>query len=308
MGRTAKSLIGIDGLKPCTKCATRLPPSAFSRDARAQYKYTKTSLQTWCKGCHKDFVPNPRQPNAEETRLCRKCNRELPLSPECFYMSKKSATGLGSWCKECRRKDASEWLKNNTAHGRSTRRAWKLKTKYRIDQDVYLRMMTEQSNRCAICKTIFIETPHIDHCHATMKVRGLLCFKCNNMLGLAKDSISAMHNAIRYITNAAETVPVRTRKEPGGPKIYFDGMSDLDKNLRHAYGITETDHTVIFANQDGICRLCEKPFTAARKPNVDHCHRTDIIRGLLCKLCNTFIGICNDNTKVLRAAIAYLQK
>ena len=308
MGGRTKYIIGDDGLKPCTKCGIRKQPTAFSLDARANYKYAKTCLQTWCKECSKKFIPILRLPRDGETRLCRNCSRDLPLSSEYFYASKKSATGLGSRCKDCRRKDARRWLENNIVRGRSTRRVWKLKAKYGINQAVYLQMLIKQSSLCAICSTAFTETPHIDHCHTTRKVRGLLCFKCNNMLGLAKDSISTLHNAIRYIESAVENVPKRTRKKPGGPRVYFNGMSDLDRNLRHAYGITETDYTTLLQVQSGVCRLCERRFTASQKPNVDHCHRTDIIRGLLCKLCNTLIGICNDDTETLRAAILYLQQ
>jgi hypothetical protein len=53
----------------------------------------------------------------------------------------------------------------------------------------YDRMLAKQNGACAICKTTTIDKQDrrkywcVDHCHATGKVRGLLCVKCNIFLG-----------------------------------------------------------------------------------------------------------------------------
>ncbi len=44
-------------------------------------------------------------------------------------------------------------------------------------------LLISQNNSCAICKAPFSETPHVDHCHITKGVRGLLCRRCNTGLG-----------------------------------------------------------------------------------------------------------------------------
>lgn len=56
-----------------------------------------------------------------------------------------------------------------------------------------------QSYRCAICRDVFRKTPHIDHCHRTNKVRGLLCVKCNLMLAGADDRLSVLRSGIAYL-------------------------------------------------------------------------------------------------------------
>ena len=74
--------------------------------------------------------------------------------------------------------------------------------KYGITEEEFSSMWEKQNYRCAICK---IETPssgrnwHIDHSHATGKVRAILCHHCNILLGNAKDSILILESAIQYL-------------------------------------------------------------------------------------------------------------
>jgi len=63
-------------------------------------------------------------------------------------------------------------------------------------------MEAEQGRKCAICRSDFgtgVHYCHVDHCHATGKVRGLLCPKCNRGLGHFKDNIENMRAALRYL-------------------------------------------------------------------------------------------------------------
>jgi hypothetical protein len=63
------------------------------------------------------------------------------------------------------------------------RRSNYYRTRYGITMEEFERMLFEQDNKCAICKQEFIKTPHVDHDHKTLKVRGLLCSNCNVGLG-----------------------------------------------------------------------------------------------------------------------------
>lgn len=56
---------------------------------------------------------------------------------------------------------------------------------------------------CLICKTDKVNTNrgwHLDHCHTTGKIRGILCVNCNVMLGLARDRIDVLESAIIYLS------------------------------------------------------------------------------------------------------------
>jgi hypothetical protein len=65
-------------------------------------------------------------------------------------------------------------------------------------------MLEGQKHQCAICSVSFDETkPHVDHCHETGKIRGLLCNRCNSMLA-ALDREGFMDKAMKYINDSSE--------------------------------------------------------------------------------------------------------
>ena len=78
-------------------------------------------------------------------------------------------------------------------------------------------------------------------------------------------------------------------------------------------GITTDDFNALHAAQGGTCAICRNPETAGdrrtgiiRRLTVDHDHTTGFVRGLLCRKCNTAIGIFQDNITLIEAAIDYL--
>lgn len=86
--------------------------------------------------------------------------------------------------------------------------------------------------------------------------------------------------------------------------------------LRREYNISFEEFQIILKNQNSMCSIClikiEKPYIA-KKLNiesvyVDHCHKTNKIRGLLCQHCNTGIGFFRDNIEIMKNAINYLKQ
>ena len=76
---------------------------------------------------------------------------------------------------------------------------------YGVTVDDYNKMFEDQEGKCAICKKHQIELPkklHVDHCHKTKKVRGLLCFKCNTAIGHFEDNPEILKNAVEYLENS----------------------------------------------------------------------------------------------------------
>lgn len=72
------------------------------------------------------------------------------------------------------------------------------KKKYGLTSEQFQNMFAEQCGRCAICLTP-LARPHVDHNHATGRVRGLLCAKCNCGIGQLQDSPDLLLAAALYL-------------------------------------------------------------------------------------------------------------
>ena len=77
-----------------------------------------------------------------------------------------------------------------------------------------------------------------------------------------------------------------------------------DAYLLRTYGISNAHYEAMKAAQGGRCAICGRQTDL----HVDHDHRTEAVRGLLCVRCNTGIGQLGDNVRGLKAALEYLQK
>lgn len=74
--------------------------------------------------------------------------------------------------------------------------------------------------------------------------------------------------------------------------------------LKNLYNLTTEQYEAMFEQQKGLCAICPLPLKG--KGNIDHCHETGKVRGLLCKECNQGLGYFKDNVGVLQKAINYL--
>lgn len=87
---------------------------------------------------------------------------------------------------------------------------------YQITLEKFREMFEEQKGVCKLCKSpgfALVKGQRIllvvDHCHVSGNVRGLLCHNCNRALGLFKDSIETLKNAVDYLEGVTtiETTP-----------------------------------------------------------------------------------------------------
>lgn len=84
-----------------------------------------------------------------------------------------------------------------------------------------------------------------------------------------------------------------------------------NKSLRTRYGISPEEYNKLFMDQEGKCKICGCEETTVangitRSLAVDHNHTSGVIRGLLCRKCNTAIGLLKEDKLLLLKAVEYL--
>jgi Autographiviridae endonuclease VII len=92
----------------------------------------------------------------------------------------------------------------HSAKGKRNRFGHWLMRKYGMTVEDYARMELAQNRCCAGCSRPLDPGAnrrgvHVDHCHTTGKVRGLLCYHCNASLGLARDSPETLRQLADYV-------------------------------------------------------------------------------------------------------------
>ncbi len=82
------------------------------------------------------------------------------------------------------------------------------------------------------------------------------------------------------------------------------------KARRHklkTYGITESIYESMLIKQGKTCKICGKINKNNKKLTIDHCHKTGVVRGLLCVKCNSALGLVDENLDVLSRLMRYVQ-
>lgn len=155
-------------------------------------------------------------------KICPNCGLEKDLSD--FSKDKHKKSGRCSWCKVCvksrninnfkiqkvykdryyqeNKERLLLWQRERNLSNPDFRRNNYLISVYGITIDDYNRMFEEQNGCCAICgihQSEFKTRFHIDYNHETGKIRGLLCNKCNQGLGLFQDSSELLSLASEYL-------------------------------------------------------------------------------------------------------------
>lgn len=83
--------------------------------------------------------------------------------------------------------------------------------------------------------------------------------------------------------------------------------SVIEYRLKRMYGITLAQYQDLLNKQDNKCAICAKtPKQEGKNLAVDHCHKTNKVRGLLCLDCNTAIGRFKEDRKLFERALEYL--
>ncbi|RFF46252.1 hypothetical protein D0A35_18975 [Xanthomonas campestris] len=79
--------------------------------------------------------------------------------------------------------------------------------------------------------------------------------------------------------------------------------------LRSKFGLTPVAYAEMLEAQAGACAICgTQPTPGEKRFPVDHCHKTDQVRGILCGPCNRALGLFQDDPEILARAASYLTR
>lgn len=146
-----------------------------------------------------------------QEKRCPCCNETF--SVEEFGTNRSRKDGKSAYCKSCVRRKSLAWNRANRErrlavglahyhrHAGEYRDKKRLR-KFGISPEEYDRILEEQGGVCAICSLEQHEPGrplHVDHCHSTDSVRGLLCGNCNRGIGIFKDDAERLRSAAAYV-------------------------------------------------------------------------------------------------------------
>ena len=153
-----------------------------------------------------DLLGDPIVPG----KTCTACKRMLPFRSFTLRW-KRNRKVRASHCKQCACAKHRVWAR--TAEGRAKARQQRKRDNYGVTEREFQKMTALQNGLCAICNQPEKRKPtrldggaaplHVDHDHATGKVRALLCGQCNLGLGHFRDDLKLLRAAIAYLERFA---------------------------------------------------------------------------------------------------------
>lgn len=171
----------------CGKCKQQVDSEEFPPSRRGVDG-------AWCRPCQRAQRRGEPAPDVDHApRSCDQCGKS--------YIPKQLKAAAAFCSKPC-----------NEQHRKATGRAREqhLQRQYGISAQEYDRLLEEQGGGCAICgkgpeaQTRYRTYLHVDHCHATGKVRGLLCDEHNLLLGRWGDTTALLRRALEYLERAEQ--------------------------------------------------------------------------------------------------------
>lgn len=182
-------MAGEQGVKRCTGCERALPTASFAAD-----RNRRDGLQVRCRECVAEYSAAHYRRRREAIgksvrqrvdvppghKLCRTCGEIKPHGE--WHRNATASDGLSTRCKACRA------IQGREGH---------LKRHYGMTEAERDEMIASQMGLCVIC----LKAPavHVDHCHETGRVRGVLCFNCNSAIGKLGDDPDAVRRAAAYL-------------------------------------------------------------------------------------------------------------
>lgn len=146
--------------------------------------------------------------------------------------------------------------------------------------------------------------------------RTFRCKTCKNAAAKQERKVSTRPRARqkRYASAHPDRIQAKERRyheaNPGLKKLWNEKYSEQQWSASlKKYGLTKDSYMELANRQDGLCKICSLPEVSKRirRLSVDHCHKTNLVRGLLCGKCNKAIGLLKDSPELASNAASYLR-
>ena len=249
-------------------------------------------------------------------KTCARC-KELK-EPIQFKPNPKSKDGLDSWCVPCYVQYRIEYKKRDKNFRKqiSFKEGYKICRKCNQEKEFNLfaasiHVKDGLNSWCKECvKNYQKQRPKTqnsnrnDHKTKTTGTRSLVptktCPGCKKCLPLTKEfwNVNKRRNG-QFGVWCKECRRLKDRSR------------HQNRNRREKiYGIKEERFIEMLNNANNQCQICHVDLdnSTQRRPNIDHCHKTGFIRGILCVRCNSGLGQMKDSIVILKSAIDYLEK
>lgn len=211
--------------KMCRRCNQAKPRSPFSAHAKHS-----DGLQSFCKGCYSEIARarrigkpclncgTPKEVGVPKgARLCLTCAKV------CFVCMERPRRSQSQRCLPCQLSYNREnkRLPENVVKARISR----ISHKYKVTRDEATRL--HAIKECQVCRRDVSPKgdAHIDHCHSSGGVRGVLCFNCNACMGHVNDDVERLIGLAGYLA-----------KFKGGAEDLRKARHYIDLLLKLEYG------------------------------------------------------------------------
>jgi len=177
--------------------------------------------------------------------------------------------------------------------------------------------MVKDLRKCSLCKLEHSLDAFTKN-KSDPKGRNYECFECRNTENYKnqnklkrkiyydknRENILIKHKTPEFKENNRRVEKIRYNKNKKKAS-----ESNRKKLLKREYDITTEDYCNLLIQQEYRCKICSK-HNDELKFNlfVDHDHKTGLVRGLLCPICNTGLGMFKDNPEIIIKAYEYLVK
>lgn len=114
-----------------------------------------------------------------------------------------------------------------------------------------------------------------------------------------------IENKEKRIAQSLQWQADNLQRAKAAQKRYSKRKAD-NKRLRK-YNVSRAGFEYLKDQQGKVCAICKASFESLNRVCIDHCHTTEVVRGILCSHCNSGLGFFRDNAQFLSAAITYLK-